>query len=218
MDNVEVNEIIQFVTNYLKKEYKELYSNLNYQEDLVSCCLLEIIKNLEKYNPELGKLTTFMVPHIKCGVKNYQCFLLEKKENSLKNYNQIAKAKKQLEYINEEVTIEKLSLLIGFSEGKIYNELKLPEPTELTYDSEIFDAQPSLFPNPEDNYVKKETVEEAMKVVAKLSQKDRAIILEFIEYLSSDNNDDYKNNTAELKQAQARARLIRDAEKKKRDY
>lgn len=80
MDNVEVNEIIQFVTNYLKKEYKELYSNLNYQEDLVSCCLLEIIKNLEKYNPELGKLTTFMVPHIKCGVKNYQCFLLEKKK------------------------------------------------------------------------------------------------------------------------------------------
>lgn len=206
---IDYEQIITFVHNYLKKRCGNLYFNPNHREDLVAQCMYEIVQQIDKYNPLLGSLSTFLVPAIKCGIKNYYCFLLNKKENSLKNYFQIKKAQEYLLSIGEEITISNISQITGFSEGKIYNELTLPDPTELVYDETIFENLTSYCDNPESIACEQESIIEAMEIISNLSKKDQQIIKDYIEYLSSDKGK-FTGDKIQLAKAQARARFIRD--------
>lgn len=208
-NNVNYEHIINFVHAYLNKNHNRLYSNPNNREDLVSQCIFEIAKNIDRYDAERASLSTFLVPIIKCGVKNYYCYLFEKKENSLKSYFSIRKAIKYLESIGEEVTIANIAFITGFTESKIYNELKVPGPTELSFDDTIFEEEQTTFANPEESVCANESITEAMKIVSKLSESDQEIIKEFMDFLTS-NKSKFEGDTLKLAKAQARARLIRD--------
>ena len=201
-------EIIPFVHGYLK-QHEELYYDPNHRDDLVSQCLLEITKNIKKYNSNLGALTTFLVPNIKCGIKNYRCFLLNKKEDSLKNYLKIKAAINDLQAMNLNPSVENIAYVTGFTLSKVYKELMLPQPAELVYDETIFDQIPGAFENPENIIYEKESIAEAMQIVSKLSENEQKIIKDYIEYLSS-GTEDFQGDEIMLAKAQARARYLRD--------
>lgn len=207
--------IINFVHKFLHSRYRVFYEDPNLQEDLVSYCLVSLYSelNVNPYDPTKYQLESYATKPLIGGVKKFIMNLKnETSEERWKIRNKINKAKETLENDNSSSDYEAISYFTGLNPGRMMKIINSPDQVELTYDGDIEKSIKDSFLSPEDQFLKKEALDEVLSFLNKLSPTDRTILKNYITYLDEHDNDVHmdKKTKDKVKLAQAHARIIRD--------
>ena len=157
-------------------------TNPNTKEDLMQEGREAIFRNIWKFNPSMGRATTFFAPYIKHAIGNY----LAGNENGITNHYQtmiekINKAKDYLEKIGIEPTIPNISSYTDLSEKCIKKALEMDNAKNKKYaenDSE-FDAMVNnskQFASPEEEFIKQQEMEILYNAIEKLTEAEKIVI------------------------------------------
>ena len=173
-----IDKLDLFIYEVMKSEFTDYVAK--YKDDLYQEGVIGILKNIQQFNPDNGKLTTFFYVHIKHAMIEFISNVVHK---TTTHYNSriiaIKKAIEQLKKNNKDVTDISIAIESNMSEKTvikildIMNNLNSCSLDEDSYEDVNISKE---YSNPEQIIMQKEEKQAIHKAIAKLNKLEQDIL------------------------------------------
>ena len=177
-----IEDMIKNLSMYVYSVIAKYFpSYIKYKDDLYQEGCLAILKNLDKYNPEIAMPSTFFFIYIKEQINTY---IINNVNNTSRYYGhniiKIKKAIKHFETNNQDYTNADIAQYTGLSiETVIYTMNAIKNETEIKYDTNEFleNQLVSETESPEKILLNNEKSEIILKILETLNDDEKFIIM-----------------------------------------
>ena len=177
-----------FIGHAIKK-YLATFSQ-EYYFALYDVCVLEILQNMKKYDPEKSTPTTFFTCYIMHGLSSFANSITNKTSPHYSaQMNKVRKVINELKSEKQEVTTEDIARHTGMTVKNVHNTLNYIAMANHYYCGSLEDFDNVVTghqENPEISYLKQEQSETLYHALQNLPEKDMKILLYRFGFLEND--------------------------------